>query len=207
MECGERNVENDTYPAPLLRTPQLDLTPSSPILARAELEGTEVFARELAVTVPDDWPPELFDRDALVYFLEWMENGDAWERSWWTYYYYILCEEPRVVVGVGGFKGPPSSDGVVEIGYSVIPAYQRRGLATEAAAALVEHAFSFQAIDCVTAQTFPNLTPSIGVLRKIGFALKGPGSEHGTILFALSRRDWMKDAEQPATDNRQRSQP
>ena len=37
------------------------------------------------------------------------------------------------------------------------------------------------------AETLPELTPSIGVLRKGGFALIGEGSEPGVIRFELTR--------------------
>jgi len=39
----------------------------------------------------------------------------------------------------------------------------------------------------VIAETLPELTPSIGVLRKCGFELIGEGSEPGVIRFERTR--------------------
>src|SRR6202142_531519 len=52
--------------------------------------------------------------------------------GWWTH--LVLLGDPPVVVGVCGYTGPPSADGIVEIAYGIAPSYQRRGLATLAAA-------------------------------------------------------------------------
>jgi RimJ/RimL family protein N-acetyltransferase len=71
----------------------------------------------------------------------------------------------------------------VEIGYSVVPAWQRRDLATEASAALVKAAWQ-RGAEVVLAHTLPHLGASIAVLRKLGFAPSEP-SEPGVLAFAL----------------------
>jgi RimJ/RimL family protein N-acetyltransferase len=75
---------------------------------------------------------------------------------------------------------------VVEIGYSVVPSWQRRGLATEACRALIESAWE-RCAKMIIAHTFDNLEPSIGVLRKLGFAPSEPSelSEPGLLVFTL----------------------
>ena len=78
----------------------------------------------------------------------------------------------------------------MEIGYSVVESYQRRGLGSEAAAALVGRAFEDLSVRRVLAETFPHLTGSIGVLRKVGFHKIGEGSEPNAILFEITREDW-----------------
>ena len=92
-----------------------------------------------------------------------------------------------MVIGLGGFKGRPDAAGTVELGYSVLDEFQRRGYGTEAAAALCAWAFSHPEIRCVTAETFPHLTGSISVLKKNQFRFTGAGSEGDTILFELPR--------------------
>ena len=87
-------------------------------------------------------------------------------------------------MGTAGCEGPPSK-GVVEIGYSIVPSRRRRGLATEACEALVEAAWH-RGADVVVAHTLPHLEPSIGVLRKLGFAPSEP-PEPGVLAFALRR--------------------
>jgi RimJ/RimL family protein N-acetyltransferase len=73
----------------------------------------------------------------------------------------------------------------VEIGYSVVPSWQRRGLATEASRALIESAWG-RGAEVVLAHTLPHLTPSIRVLEKLGFAA-AESSEDGVLAFALRR--------------------
>jgi len=85
--------------------------------------------------------------------------------------YFLLpgrAEERPRAVGVGGFKGKPSWEGTAEIGYSVMPDYQRLGFALEAVAGLVGWAFPTRR-GLVTAETLPALEVSIRVLENNGF--------------------------------------
>jgi ribosomal-protein-alanine N-acetyltransferase len=113
--------------------------------------------------------------------------------TWGTYLFVERGADPqrRRLVGFGGFKGAPAVDGSVEIGYSVVPECQRRGLATEAVLGFLAHAFGDQRVNRVVAETFPELVPSQGVLAKAGFTFIGPGSEPGVLRFALTRDEWI----------------
>jgi ribosomal-protein-alanine N-acetyltransferase len=82
---------------------------------------------------------------------------------------FFIEPEARTLVGLGGFKGPPSSDGAVEIGYAIAPAFQGRGLATDAVAQMVRRAFADAAVRAVDAHTLGHVTPSTRVLEKSGF--------------------------------------
>jgi ribosomal-protein-alanine N-acetyltransferase len=70
------------------------------------------------------------------------ENPDA--AGWGTWYFLLpgRAEERPRAMAVGGFKGKPSWEGTAEIGYSVMPDYQRLGFASEAVAGMVGWAFS-----------------------------------------------------------------
>jgi RimJ/RimL family protein N-acetyltransferase len=74
----------------------------------------------------------------------------------------------RTVVGDAGFKGLPA-DGVVEIGYSVIPDRQQRGYVSEAAAALVNWVRSEEDVDAVLAAC-DRESVAIRTLERLGFA-------------------------------------
>jgi len=78
-----------------------------------------------------------------------------------------------LVVGMCGYKGPPDAEGVVETGYGFAPAYQNRGFATEAAGALVNHAFECDEVTAVIAHTLPEPNASSRVLTKCGFDFVG----------------------------------
>ena len=109
------------------------------------------------------------------------------EASGWAAWYFILEGRERVVIGCGGFRGRPSPDGTVEIGYSILERHQRQGLAPEAVRSLVAWAFSHPEVKRVVAHTLPELRPSIRVLEACGFEFVGPGEEAGTIFFVHPR--------------------
>ena len=87
----------------------------------------------------------------------------------WTHGFSLVHRDSEIVVGKGGFKGPPGADGVVEIAYGVVPDYQGKGYATEAAQALVAYAFSSGQVRVVRAHTFEKSNASTRVLTKCGF--------------------------------------
>lgn len=89
------------------------------------------------------------------------------DMGWWNY--IVIHGADRRVIGTCGYKGAPVLDGVVEIGYEIAEAYQRRGLATEAAKALCDRAFSFDSVTAVCAHTLAEENPSVRLLRTLGF--------------------------------------
>ena len=128
-------------PCRMIVTRRLTLVPASVALARAELHDRAAFADLLGAVVPEAWPPETVV-DALPLFLGWLEAAP--DRVGWFGWYALLPRHaaPRalVLVGGGGFLGPPQ-DGVVQMGYSVLPEFQRRGYATEMVRGLATWAF------------------------------------------------------------------
>ena len=176
----------------VLKTPRLELVGCGADTLRAEGEDRARFAELLRARVPASWPPELYDDDARLWTLNAVE-GQPEHEGWWMY--YLVRDRDggdRKLIGVAGYKGPPADDGTVEVGYGVLDEHRRRGYATEATRALVERAFADPRVTRVIAETYPHLEPSIGVLRNLGFALEGPGSEEGVIRFHLPREQWKR---------------
>ena len=169
-----------------MKTERLELIPAEPGLLRAALEGSDALARSLTAVVPRSWPPDYLDRAALEYSLERRPPGAA-GFEWWQYFVILAADRERTLIGTTGYKGPPSGDGSVELGYSIVHEHQRRGYATECVRALLAHSFSSPRVRRVIAETLPALAPSIGVLRKCGFRLIGAGSEPGVIRFEVLR--------------------
>jgi RimJ/RimL family protein N-acetyltransferase len=91
----------------------------------------------------------------------------------WTHGFSIVHRDSGAVIGGCGYKGPPSPDGMVEIAYGVDADYQGHGYATEAARALVAHAFDTGRVRVVRAHTLPEANASTRVLTKCGFEWKG----------------------------------
>lgn len=95
------------------------------------------------------------------------------EPNRWLLGFAIVHRETEFVIGSIGFTGPPDDDGVVEIGYGIVPGYQRRGYATEAARVVVEFAFGHDIVRRVRAHTMPEPNASTTVLTRCGFEFLG----------------------------------
>jgi [ribosomal protein S5]-alanine N-acetyltransferase len=162
-------------------TERLVLVPATVELVDADLEGR--LAHALGAELPEDWPPEFHGEPQLRFTREALAQPGA--AGWWSHYIVVTTGERPVVIGTCGCKGPPDQDGTVEIGYSVVPSWQRRGLATEAVNGLVETAWE-RGATTVLAHTLPDRTASIAVLRKAGFASADP-PEAGVLAFAILR--------------------
>jgi ribosomal-protein-alanine N-acetyltransferase len=91
--------------------------------------------------------------------------GDVWALG-----FSVVERVSGTIVGDCGYKGPPDSDGCVEIAYGVAPDHRGRGYATEAAQALVQFAFKQDAVRLVRAHTLPETNASTRVLSKCGFS-------------------------------------
>jgi RimJ/RimL family protein N-acetyltransferase len=167
-----------------LRSRRLILVAARPALIEKDIEGRERLAAALDAEVPEAWPPDLYGQEAVQYALQ---HGEEGAEQGWSFWYLISVEEPQQLIGICGFKGRPDRTGSVEISYSILEAWQRRGFATEAVARLVEWAFSHHNVHEVCAETLPHLRQSIRVLEKNGFKLTGAGSEAGVVRYAVRR--------------------
>lgn len=87
----------------------------------------------------------------------------------WTHGFVMMHRDSGSVVGSCAYKGPPDPDGVVEIAYGVDPEHQGKGYATEAAQALVDHAFGSDQVRIVRAHTRLEGEASMKVLNRCGF--------------------------------------
>jgi RimJ/RimL family protein N-acetyltransferase len=169
-----------------LITARLDLIPATGTLVRAETEDLEALFRLLGVEPAPDWPP-VDTADALLIFAEQLERNPA--LVGWLSWYWVLRGERPMLVGNGGFKGPPGPEGEVEIGYFVRSWFRRQGYATEAATRLVAWAFESPRVARVVAETMAENVASIRVLQRLGFDRAGVGSEPGLIRLKLARED------------------
>lgn len=89
------------------------------------------------------------------------------------------------VIGDIGFHGPPDPDGMVEIGYNVVPGWRRRGVASRAVGMLVAEAAAAGA-RTVTAEVVGHNPGSSGSLRSNGFTQV---AQHGDAVV------WARTAE------------
>lgn len=146
-----------------MTAPRLNLVDGTLALLTAALAGGRALEALLDVSVADGW--EGFP-EALPVLRASYEKNPGGHR--WGSLFFI---EPKVqtLVGLGGFKGPPSSDGWVEIGYAIAPAFRGQGLATDAVEQMVQRAFADATIRAVDAHTLGHTNASTRVLEKSGF--------------------------------------
>jgi RimJ/RimL family protein N-acetyltransferase len=142
------------------------LRPAPELLRRPEL----VEGRQLAWH-PEYPLPDSIDAIATAFAAHEVMTGAMEEPpDWWIYQIVI----DGVVVGDIGFHGPPGSDGVVEIGYSVVPAWRGRGVASRACESILEQAWQDGA-EIVIAETDHDNVASQAVLVGNGFHRRPDG--------------------------------
>lgn len=94
--------------------------------------------------------PRHHDIDTLRFWRDALSRPDA---AGWCALHGAQGHPRPTLAGTVSYKGPPA-DGVLEIGYSVVPSWQRRGLATEACRVLIESAWERDA-EVIVAHTQP----------------------------------------------------
>jgi ribosomal-protein-alanine N-acetyltransferase len=164
---------------PGLRTARLDLVAITAAMLEAEGRGDGSLGRLLRAGVTGEWPPESWEPHVLAFIAKQIEAGPGaadWHR-------YVLLREGRTRTLIGCVGGFPKDDGDVEMGYSTLPAYQRRGYAVEAAGALAAMLLARPGVRSVSAQTYPRLPESIKVMERIGMRFVGPGDAEGTVRY------------------------
>ncbi len=171
-----------------LRTKRLDLVAATLAHVEAELEGPDALAALLGVPIPSGWPPGEYDRAALEYFRGQLEAGGTEAVGWYGWYAVARGPDGRRerLVAAAGYLGPPR-EGVVEIGYSVMPEARNQGYAREIVSALVAYALADATVREVIAHTSEDNAPSGRVLLACGFERIGPGPEPGSIRYRARR--------------------
>lgn len=171
---------------PRITTQRLVLVAASPEIVSAELAGVGSLGAALGADVSPDWPPEHWDAGVLRWLLEAARRPDF--NPAWPGFYVLLAGDPNPqLIGTAGFKTPPDDHGVVELGYGIVASRQRRGYATEMVQGMIRYAWMHPRAQRVDAETFPDHTASLGVMRKAGMAPLGPGLEAGTVRWGVAR--------------------
>jgi len=176
-------MPTDRQPLAVLQTERLRLRPRTldDLDANLAMDLDPQVIRYVFGKVPD--PAFWRDRIAGQIRSGWPAIGGAWAVEW--------REQPGFLGFCGMFPLGPS--GLTEIGYRYNQAAWGRGIATEAARAVLDHGFRTLTIDPIVAVTNPNNFASQGVLTKIGFPRTGEGYYYGQWLcfFRLARSEYL----------------
>lgn len=155
----------------MIQTESLTLLPNAPDHLLALIERPDEYEERVGFPAADGLREFFVSGDVSQVFLESLRVPAGPDP--WRFGFAAVHRETQVVIGSGGYKGPPDSDGMVEIAYGIVPAFQRRGYATEVAKALVEYALEDSAVRLLRAHTLREPNPSTKVLRKCGFEFIG----------------------------------
>lgn len=148
-----------------IQTKSLILAAHLPRHLRALLCGPQEFENVAGLRVADGIREQL--QSASADFIARLES--ARQPDPWQFGFAVIHKIDTVLIGLGGFPGPPDSDGVAEIAYGISPAYQGRGYATEVASALVDFASCDSRVRAICAHTLAETNASTRVLEKCGF--------------------------------------
>lgn len=121
---------------------------------------------------------------------EWLEGSTTgFERRrfglWGTHE-----RESGTLIGFCGCRDWPS--GEPELMYGLLRRWWRRGLATEAATAVLDYVFETLGQPVVMAATDPPNLASVRVMERLGMTFDWRGEMHGldTVVYRLSRERW-----------------
>jgi ribosomal-protein-alanine N-acetyltransferase len=173
-----------------IETENLLLLPYSPEQLLALIDGVEQFEQIIGLTAAKGLGDFMRSDDVSPAWLARLRESQAPDP--WVHGFAVVHGESRLVIGSAGFKGPPDDTGEVEIAYGIVPDYEGRGYATEAASALVSFAFESGHVKRVRAHTLPATNASTRVLTKCGFKYTGEvvDPEDGLV--------WRWERERPA---------
>jgi len=147
-----------------LNTKNLTLVPHVPAHLLALMESVDAYEEISGMRIADGV------RDFLLAaspdFIAQLQSPA--EPDPWKFGFATIHRIDNVVIGMCGFAGPPNSDGVVEIAYSIAPDCEGRGYATEAAGALIEFASQSSRVRTISAYTLREINASTHVLEKCG---------------------------------------
>jgi RimJ/RimL family protein N-acetyltransferase len=178
---------------PVLETPRL-------ILRRFHEDDVDLLAELMANVDFMRFSLGVYSREQTVAFLNkligWQDRGLPSQ-------FAVICRASNQLIGYCGFFHQ-QVDGTdeIEIGYRLHPDYWGRGLATEAAQAVRDHAFADLKLPRVISLIHPDNLPSRRVAEKNAMKLEQETVFRGfsTLVFAIKREPRMLSGAERASE-------
>lgn len=154
--------------------------PGTRELGEAAVTDRDAFERLLGAVVTDEWPPEVLADVEAMFAARLVE---APEKAGWFGWYAIatsreLVVQDTLVASVGCM--PPDAEGTVMFGYSVLPAFEGRGIGSEAAVAFVGWLEAQEGVKLLRADCFEGNTASWKIILKCGLKQVGRSPDDAT---------------------------
>ena len=130
------------------------------------------------------------ERKQTVAFIE---KVMGWDRAGIPSQFAVVPRSKTGIVGYCGFFQHREVPGEIEIGYRLNPDYWNRGLITEAARAVRDHAFADLKLPRVISLIHPENIPSRRVAENNGMKIEREITFRGflTLVYAISREQWL----------------
>jgi RimJ/RimL family protein N-acetyltransferase len=165
----------------------------TPRLILRSFRGEDVDAMAKLFANPD------FMRFSLGVYTErkqtvaFIEKVMGWDRAGMPSQFAVVPRSENAVIGYCGFHHHPEVPGEVEIGYRLNPDYWNRGLITEAARAVRDHAFADLNLSRVISLVHPENTPSRRVAEKNEMIIEKKITFRGfpTLVYAMTHEQWL----------------
>lgn len=152
-------IASERLELPLLSLEQLDW------LAAGDVRGV---AAELTASISEEW---LAAASRLAAYRAHQIRERPSDAPWLLR--PILLAETREAIGYLNFHGGPDAGGMVEVGYTLLPAARGRGYALEAVRAAFDWARRVHGIRRFRASVAPDNERSLNLIRKLGFVRTG----------------------------------
>ena len=167
------------------------------VLRRFRSDDAEVlrsYRSEPTVARYQSWSAPLSEAD-VARLVEEFAAGDP-RRPGWFQYAITLRSDGRLI----GDLGVRLHDNLrqAELGFTLAPAHQGQGYATEAVTAVVDHLFTQRQLHRISAECDARNSASAALLQRVGFRQEGLRRENTWIkgewtddlLFGLLSREW-----------------
>ena len=111
-----------------------------------------------------------------------------------------VSKDKQEIVGSGGFKNFPDSNGMIEIGYGIVPEMQNQGLGRELLTGLFKMISTNPDVKVLRYVVNEDNGPSLHIIRSLGFPQVGQqiDPEEGVeLIFDRPNEDFLKDHSEP----------
>jgi RimJ/RimL family protein N-acetyltransferase len=169
-------------------TPRLTLIAVTPEMLVSEKNGDGRLGELIQCVIPAEWPLEHWEPHVYDFLLTQLAEHPE-QLGWPRYIVFVPPGGRRTLIGTLGAFTKAARPSECEIGYGILPPYEGRGFATEAAKALIDYVRLDDRVESVIAHTFPSLMGSIRVMEKCGLVFDGEGEEAGTVRYRL----WVRE--------------
>ena len=160
---------------------------SVPFLEALGRRDVHAATSEIGAEVPP-WLPEQLEH--FVQYRLATLRVDPSARPWLGRALIVTEEDgTRRVIGTAGFHSPPDTEGRVEIGYRIDPAYRRQGYAIEAVRGLFDWAAA-KGVHRFVASISPDNDPSLALAAKLGFRKVGEQMDEIDGLELVFETTW-----------------